>query len=57
VTGSGTEKRFRITVTACAFDAPRRLSKTEYIVSAAKMTPTIQRIGRSGGKIATIVEI
>jgi phycoerythrin-associated linker protein len=57
VVGSGTEKRFRITVTACAFDAPRRLSKSEYIVSASKMTPTIQRINRTGGKIATIEEI
>jgi phycoerythrin-associated linker protein len=58
ITGSGTEKRFRITVTSRATPgAARRLSKTEYIVSAEKMTPTIQRIGRSGGKIATIVEI
>lgn len=57
VIGSGTEKRFRITVTACAFDAPRRLSKSEYVVSSTKMTPTIQRIARSGGKIASIVEI
>jgi phycoerythrin-associated linker protein len=57
VTGSGTEKRFRITVNACAFDAPRRLSQSEYIVSASKMTPTIQRINRTGGKITTIEEI
>ena len=58
VTGSGTETRFRITVTSRATPgASRRLSKTEYIVSSLKMTPTIQRITRSGGKIASIVEI
>jgi len=57
VIGSGTEKRFRITVKGAAFDRPRRLSNTEYIVSASKMTPTIQRINRSGGKITSIEDV
>jgi phycoerythrin-associated linker protein len=57
VIGSGTERKFRITVTGAAFDAPRRTSTTEYIVSARKMTPTIQRINRSSGKIVSITEV
>jgi phycoerythrin-associated linker protein len=44
-------------VTGSAFDAPRRISTTEYIVSATKMTPTIQRINRTSGKIVSITEI
>lgn len=57
VTGSGTEKRFKILVTGSKFDSPRRRSTTEYIVSASKMTPQIQRINRSSGKIVSITEI
>ncbi|NJN48501.1 MAG: photosystem I reaction center subunit XII [Alkalinema sp. RL_2_19] len=57
VTGSGTERKFRIVVTGSAFDAPRRVSTTEYIVSARKMTPTIQRINRTSGKIVSITEV
>jgi phycoerythrin-associated linker protein len=57
VIGSGTERKFRITVTGAAFDAPRRTSTTEYIVSAKKMTPTIQRINRTSGKIVSITEV
>jgi phycoerythrin-associated linker protein len=57
VIGSGTERKLRITVAGAAFDAPRRTSTTEYIVSARKMTPTIQRINRSGGKIVSITEV
>jgi phycoerythrin-associated linker protein len=57
VIGSGTERKFRITVTGSAFDAPRRTSSTEYIVSARKMTPTIQRINRTSGKIVSITEV
>jgi phycoerythrin-associated linker protein len=57
VIGSGTERKFRITVTGAAFDAPRRTSTTEYIVSARKMTPTIQRINRTSGKIVSITEV
>jgi phycoerythrin-associated linker protein len=57
VIGSGTEKRFKIVVTGAKFDSPRRISTTEYIVSASKMTPQIQRINRSSGKIVSITEI
>jgi phycoerythrin-associated linker protein len=57
VIGSGTEKRFKITVTGSKFDAPRRISTTEYIVSASKMTPQIKRINSTNGKIVSITEI
>jgi phycoerythrin-associated linker protein len=57
VVGSGTEKRFKIVVSGAKFDSPRRVSTTEYIVSASKMTPQIQRINRSSGKIVSITEI
>jgi phycoerythrin-associated linker protein len=57
VTGSGTEKRFKILVSGSKFDGPRRVSTTEYIVSATKMTPQIQRINRTGAKIVSITEI
>ncbi|MGB3615271.1 MAG: phycobilisome rod-core linker polypeptide [Elainellaceae cyanobacterium] len=57
VLGSGTEKRFKIVVSGSKFDAPRRFSKTEYIVPASKMTPQIQRINRTSGKIVSITEI
>jgi phycoerythrin-associated linker protein len=57
VTGSGTEKRFKIVVTGSKFDSPRRTSSTEYIVPASKMTPQIQRINRTSGKIVSITEI
>ena len=57
VIGSGTEKRFKIVVTGSKFDSPRRISTTEYIVSASKMTPQIQRINRTSGKIVSITEI
>jgi phycoerythrin-associated linker protein len=57
VIGSGTEKRFKITVSGSKFDRPRRTSSSEYIVPASKMTPQIQRINRTSGKIVSIVEI
>jgi phycoerythrin-associated linker protein len=57
VLGSGTEKRFKIAVSGSKFDTRRRVSATEYIVSASKMTPTIQRINRTSGKIVSITEI
>jgi phycoerythrin-associated linker protein len=57
VIGSGTEKRFKIVVAGSKFDGPRRVSTTEYIVSASKMTPQIQRINRTSGKIVSITEI
>ncbi|MBE9060211.1 phycobilisome rod-core linker polypeptide [cf. Phormidesmis sp. LEGE 11477] len=55
--GSVTEKRFKIKTTAAKFDRPRRVSFDEYIVSATKMTPQIQRIQRTGAKIVSITEI
>jgi phycoerythrin-associated linker protein len=57
VLGSGTEKRFKIAVSGSKFDTRRRVSATEYIVSASKMTPMIQRINRTSGKIVSITEI
>ncbi len=57
VIGSGTEKRFKILVSGSKFDTRRRVSTTEYIVSASKMTPQIQRINRTSGKIVSITEI
>jgi phycoerythrin-associated linker protein len=57
VMGSGTEKRFKIVVRGSKFDSPRRVSSTEYIVPASKMTPQIQRINRTSGKIVSITEI
>jgi phycoerythrin-associated linker protein len=57
VIGSGTEKRFKITVAGSKFDGPRRISSTEYIVSASKMTPQIKRINSTSGKIVSITEI
>ncbi|MGB3292839.1 MAG: phycobilisome rod-core linker polypeptide [Phormidesmis sp.] len=55
--GSATEKRFKIRTTAAKFDSPRRVSFDEYVVSARKMTPQIQRIQRSGAKIVSITEV
>ncbi|BAZ52236.1 phycobilisome linker polypeptide [Nostoc sp. NIES-4103] len=57
VIGSGSEKQFKIVVTGSKFDAPRRVSTTEYIVPASKMSPQIQRINRTSGKIVSITEI
>lgn len=57
VIGSGTEKQFKIVVTGSKFDSPRRISTTEYIVPASKMTPQIQRINRTSGKIVSITEV
>jgi phycoerythrin-associated linker protein len=57
VIGSGTEKRFKITVSGSKFDTRRRVSTTEYIVSASKMTPQIKRINSTSGKIVSITEI
>ena len=57
VIGSGTEKRFKILVKGAAFDSPRRVSTTTYIVPASKMSPQIQRINRTRGKIVSITEV
>ncbi|MBH8566879.1 phycobilisome rod-core linker polypeptide [Nostoc sp. CENA67] len=57
VFSSGSERQFKIVVTGSKFDAPRRVSTTEYIVPASKMSPQIQRINRTSGKIVSITEI
>ena len=57
VIGSGTEKRFKIVVVGSKFDTRRRVSTSEYIVSASKMTPQIQRINHTSGKIVSITEV
>jgi phycoerythrin-associated linker protein len=57
VIGSGTEKRFKIVVSGVKFSGPSRISTKEYIVPASKMTPQIQRINRTSGKILSITEI
>jgi phycoerythrin-associated linker protein len=55
--GDASKKKFKIVVTGSKFDAPRRFSNTEYLVSGDNMTPQIQRIARSGGKIVSITEV
>ncbi|MEM9135750.1 MAG: phycobilisome rod-core linker polypeptide [Cyanobacteria bacterium P01_F01_bin.42] len=57
VVGSGTEKRLKIVVAGSNFDNNRRMGLKEYVVSASKMSPQIQRIHRSGSKIVSITEI
>jgi phycoerythrin-associated linker protein len=57
VSPDATSKTFKILVKGAKFDSPRRVSTTEYIVSGGKMTPQIQRIQRSGGKIISITEV
>ena len=57
VIGSGTEKRFKILVSGSKFDTKRRISTSEYIVSASKMTPQIQRINRTSGRIVSITVV
>ncbi len=55
--GEANKKRFKIVVTGSAFDSPRRRSTTTYIVAGDRMTPQIQRINRTSGKIVSITEI
>jgi len=55
--GEANKKRFKIVVTGSAFDSPRRRSTTTYIVNGDRMTPQIQRINRTSGKIVSITEI
>ena len=56
-TPDATTKKFKIVVTGSKFDAPRRVSNTEYIVPGDRMSPQIQRIQRTGAKIVSITEI
>jgi len=55
--GDASKKMFRIVVTGAKFTGPRRVSATEYIVRGDRMTPQIQRINRTSGKIVSITEI
>ena len=55
--GDASKKMFKIVVTGSKFTGPRRVSTTEYIVSGDRMTPQIQRINRTSGKIVSITEI
>jgi phycoerythrin-associated linker protein len=55
--GEASKKMFKIVVTGAKFTGPRRVSTTEYIVPGDRMTPQIQRINRTSGKIISITEI
>jgi phycoerythrin-associated linker protein len=57
ISPDATSKTFKILVKGGKSGSPRRISTTEYIVSGAKMTPQIQRIQRTGGKIVSITEV
>lgn len=57
VLGSGTEKKVKIVISGSNFDNSNRMGTKEYIVSASKMTPQIQRIHRAGSKIVSITQI
>ncbi len=56
-TGEANKKMFKILVQGSKFDAPRRFSTTTYLVSGDNMTPQIQRIHRTSGKIISITEV
>ncbi len=57
ISPDATAKTFKILVKGAKFDAPRRVSTTEYIVPGDRMSPQIQRIHRAGGKIVSITEV
>ena len=57
ISKDATVKTFKILVKGAKFDAPRRISTTEYIVPGHRMSPQIQRIHRAGGKIVSITEV
>lgn len=52
-----TEKMFKIVVQGAKYNQPRRRSTVEYIVPGNRMTPQIQRINRTNGRIVSITEI
>ena len=52
-----TAKVFKIVASGFKFDSPRRISTSTYIVPGDRMTPQIQRIQRSGGRIVSITEV
>ncbi len=55
--GEANKKQFKIVVQGSAFDGPRRLSNTTYLVSGDNITPQLQRIHRNSGKIVNITEV
>ncbi|MEB3294748.1 MAG: phycobilisome rod-core linker polypeptide [Synechococcales bacterium] len=55
--GEANKKMFKILVQGSKFDAPRRFSTTTYLVAGDNMTPQIQRINRTSGKIISITEV
>jgi phycoerythrin-associated linker protein len=55
--GEANKKKFKIVVQGSKFDSPRRISTTTYLVSGDNMTPQIQRINRTSGKIISITEV
>ncbi len=57
VVGSGTEKKVKIVISGYNFDNNNRMGLKEYVVSASKMSPQIQRIHRAGSKIVSITEV
>ena len=57
ISPDATSKTFKILVKGSKFDSPRRVSTTEYLVNGGNMTPQIQRIQRSGGKIVSITQV
>jgi len=52
-----TDKMFKITVAGATGGGRRRRTTNTYMVSGGNMTPRIQQINRTGGKIVSIVEI
>lgn len=56
-TGEANKKMFKILVQGSKFDSPRRISTTTYLVAGDNMTPQIQRINRTSGKIVSITEV
>lgn len=50
-------KRFKIVVSGQTAGGRRRLANTTYIVDGDNMTPQIQRINRTSGRIVSITEI
>jgi phycoerythrin-associated linker protein len=55
--GQANKKMFKILVRGSKFDSPRRISTTTYMVAGDNMTPQIQRINRTSGKIISITEV
>jgi phycoerythrin-associated linker protein len=55
--GQANKKQFKIVVQGSKFDSPRRISTTTYLASGDNMTPIIQRINRTSGKIISITEV